>query len=264
MVRRKSEWPSVGEFVVCTVSKIFPQGAFVTLDEYKGREGMVHLSEVASGWIKNIREHIREGQKGVCKVLSVDPSRGRVDLSIRRVKDSERRWKTERLKLEQRAEKLLEMAAAKLGKNLDQAYEEVGFSLQEKFEDLYSAFEAVAKDRKSIAEVVNDERWVEALIEVSAATVQPPSFSVAGTVSLSCPVPNGVEVIKSAMVGARSSVKKDGVELQFYHVGAPKYRLEVTAGSYKAAEEALQRAAEMAIAAVESAGGKGGLQRVEK
>jgi translation initiation factor 2 subunit 1 len=236
----------------------------VTLDEYKGREGMVHLSEVASGWIKNIREHIREGQKGVCKVLSVDPSRGRVDLSIRRVKDSERRWKTERLKLEQRAERLLEMAAAKLGKNLDQAYEEAGFALQEKFEDLYAAFEAVVKDKNSIAEVVKDEKWVNALSEVSAATVQPPSFSVTGVVSLSCPAPNGVEVIKSAMVDARSSVKGDGVELQFYHVGAPKYRIEVTAGSYKVAEEALQRAAELAIAAVEKAGGKGGFQRAEQ
>jgi len=261
MVRQRSEWPSVGEFVVCTVSKIFPQGAFVTLDEYKGKEGMVHLSEVASGWIKNIREHIREGQKGVCKVLAVDSSRGRVDLSIRRVKDSERRWKTERLKLDQRAEKLLELAGAKLGKNLDQAYEEAGFVLQENFGDLYSAFEVAAKDKKKIAEVVNDEKWAEALHEVSAATVQLPSFSVAGVVSLSSPVPNGVEVIKSAMVDARGAVKKDGVELQFYHVGAPKYRLEVTAESYKVAEDTLQRAADMAIAAVEKAGGKGEFKR---
>ncbi|MEM3401878.1 MAG: S1 RNA-binding domain-containing protein, partial [Candidatus Hadarchaeales archaeon] len=154
MVRRRAEWPSAGELVLCTVTKIFPQGAFVSLDEYGGKEGMVHISEVASGWIKNIRDHIKEGQKVVCKVLFSDPERRSVDLSIRRVKDSERRWKVERLKLEQRAEKLLELVAQKLGKTLDEAYAEAGFPLQEKFGDLYAALEAAIQRPGSLEEVV--------------------------------------------------------------------------------------------------------------
>lgn len=255
-----TEWPSVDELVLCTITKIFAQGAFVALEEFSGKQGMVHLSEVASGWIKNIREHIREGQKVVCKVLSVDPSRGRVDLSIRRVKENERRWKSERLKLEQRAEKLLELAAAKLNKNLDQAYEEVGYVLQEKFGDLYSAFEAAVKDRASIEEVVADKNWVSALGEVSATTEEKPRYSVVGTVVLSCPASNGVEVIKSAMIGAKTFTKEDG-EVQFFHSGAPKYRLEVTSDSYKKAEEIMQRAADATITAVEKAGGRGEFQR---
>jgi len=83
---------------MCTVTKVFNQGAFMRLDEYGGEEGMVHVSEVASGWIKNIRDYVREGQKVVCKVLAVDPKRKHIDLSIRRVKDSERRWKVQQLK----------------------------------------------------------------------------------------------------------------------------------------------------------------------
>lgn len=257
MVRRRSEWPSVDELVMCTVNKVFPQGAFVALDEYGSKEGMVHISEVASGWIKNIRDHVRENQKAVCKVLAVDPKRKRVDLSIRRVKDSERRWKAQRLKLEQRAEKLLELAAGKLGKSLDQAYEEAGFALQDKFGDLYSALESAAKNKESIADVVKDERWIEILSEVATSTVQPPVFKVTGYVSLSCPTPNGVDVIKSAMINARDSVTGGDTKVEFYYVGSPRYRIEVVAPSYKVAESAMQRASEMAIEAVTKAGGKG-------
>jgi len=253
----------VDELVLCTIKKVFPQGAFATLDEYGGKEGMIHVSEVASGWVKNIRDHVRENQKGVCKVLAVDAKRKRVDLSVRRVKDGERRWKTQRHKLEQRAEKLLELEASKLGKNLDQAYEEVGFVLQEKFGDLYSALESAGKSKESLADVVEDERWLEILSEVAASTVQPPTYKVAGYVSLSCPSPDGVEVIRSAMINARDSVKDDSTGVEFCYVGSPRHRIEVVAPSYKAAEQAMRRATEMAIEAVGKAGGKGEFQKAD-
>jgi translation initiation factor 2 subunit 1 len=251
----------VEELVVCTITKVFDQGAFVSLDEYGEKEGMVHISEVASGWIKNIRDHVREGQKVVCRVLAIDPDRRLVDLSIRRVKDSERRWKTERLKLNQRAEKLLELAAKKLKKTLDRAYEEVGFPLQEKFGDLYGAFEAAAADPGRLREVVKSKRWIKVLSELAASTVQPPSFKVVGRVELSCSSPQGVEVLKSAMIKARETVKSDDTHVEFYLTGSPRYRIEVTAPSYKAAESALRRAAELAIEAVVKMGGKGKFER---
>jgi len=246
---------------MCTVTKVFNQGAFMKLDEYGGEEGMVHISEVASGWIKNIRDYVREGQKAVCKVLAVDPKREHIDLSLRRVKDSERRWKVQQLKREQRAEKLLELAAGKLGKSLDEAYEEVGFSLQEKFGDLYSALESAAKDKSTLIDVVKDQSWAEVLSDIAVSKVETPSYNVVGYLDLSCPSPNGVEVIKSAMIDARDSAKRNGIDVEFYYVGSPRYRVEVTAPSYKVAESVMQKITEEAIAAVKKAGGKGEFQR---
>ncbi len=263
MVRRKSEWPEVGELVVCTVTKIFNQGVFVTLDEYNKNEGMVHISEIASGWIKNIRDHVREGQKNVCRVLAADPSRKSLDLSIRRVKDNERRWKAERLKLEQRAEKLLELAAKKLEKNLDQAYDEVGYSLEEKFGDLYSAFEAISKDIKKVEEVVKDKNWMNALSELATATVQTPTYKVVGQVSLMSTASDGVEILKAAMLKAREFAKDDS-KVEFYLIGSPRYRIEVSAKSYKSAENALKHAADIAIDEVVKSGGRGEFARGTK
>jgi len=262
MVRYRSEWPSIEELVMCTVTKVFAQGAFVAMDEYGGKEGMVHLSEVASGWVKNIRDHVRENQKVVCKVLGVDTKRQHVDLSIRRVKDGERRWKAQRIKLNQRAEKLLEMVAGKLGKTLDQAYDEIGFTLQERFGDLHSAMESAAKDGNNIAGMA-DEAWVNTIGEVAKASILAPSYKVSGYVNLSSLAPNGVEIIKSSMLNARDSIRDENTNVDVYYVGAPRYRIDVTAQSYKAAENEMQRTTQLMIEAVTKAGGKGEFQRAE-
>ncbi len=260
MVRYKSEWPPIEDLVMCTVKKVFAQGAFLALDEYGGKEGMVHLSEIASGWIKNIRDHVRENQKVVGKVLAVDPKRKHVDLSIRRVKDGERRWKAQRVKLNQRAEKLLEMAANKLGKNLDQAYEEIGYVLQEKFGDLHSAMEDAVKDIGNIAGIAGED-WTNAIIDIAGSAIQSPSYKVSGYMTLSSLAPDGVDIIKSVMINARDSINDSDTNIELYYLGAPKYRVEVTASSYKVAENVMQRAAKMMVESLTKVGGKGEFMR---
>ena len=85
--RGEYEWPEEGELVVCTVKNVKNFGAFGDLDEYDGKEGFIHVAEVSSGWIKYIRDYVREGQKLVCKVLRVDKEKGHIDLSLKAVKD---------------------------------------------------------------------------------------------------------------------------------------------------------------------------------
>ena len=265
LVLRRSEWPAEEELVICTITKVFAQGAFAKLDEYTEKEGMIHVSEVASGWVKNIRDFVREGQKAVCKVLAVNPQKGHIDLSLRRVKESQRRWKVQQWKREQRAEKMIELAASKLGKSLDDAYKEIGSALQDKFGDFYSAFESVAANGKEIlADLSVDKHWIDAIGEIAASMVVAPTVEVVGYVDLNCPTTDGIDVIKSAMMGARDLIKTDEVDAEFYYVGSPRYRLKIIAPSYKIAESAMQKAAESAIAAVKKAGGKGEFRPVPK
>ena len=56
LIIKRSGYPSKGEIVIGTVTRVLDFGAFVSLDEYEGKEGLVHISEVAPGWIKDIRE----------------------------------------------------------------------------------------------------------------------------------------------------------------------------------------------------------------
>ena len=111
------EWPQEAELVVCTVENVKDFVAFVSLDEYGGRQGLIPISEIATGWIKYIRDHIREGQKIVCKVLNVDRSRGHIDLSLKDVNEHQRREKIREWKNESKAQKWLGFAAEQSGED---------------------------------------------------------------------------------------------------------------------------------------------------
>ncbi len=116
------EFPEEGELVVATVTNVRDYGAFVKLEEYPGKEGFIHVSEVTTGWVKYIRDHIREGQKIVGKVMRVNKDRNQVDISIKRITDNQRRMKMQEWKNELKAKMLMEMLAKRLGKTVEDCY----------------------------------------------------------------------------------------------------------------------------------------------
>jgi len=52
-----------------------------------GKDGMVHISEIAPERIEKVSDKIKVGDKVKVKVLAVDPDRGRVSLSIKKAKE---------------------------------------------------------------------------------------------------------------------------------------------------------------------------------
>jgi len=55
-------------------------GAFVMLAP--GKSGLVHISEIASTYVSDVKDHLTEGQEVKVKVIGVDQS-GRMNLSIK-------------------------------------------------------------------------------------------------------------------------------------------------------------------------------------
>src|SRR5215475_3954565 len=107
-------YPEVGDLVVATVTRVEDYGAYVKLDEFSGIEGLVHISEISTTWVRNIRDHAREGQKLVLKVLRVSSQRNQIDLSLRRVTGREKSEKMLEWKKERKAEAILKSAGEKL------------------------------------------------------------------------------------------------------------------------------------------------------
>src|SRR3989344_8840742 len=110
MLYRKEGYPEEHELVSCTVTKILPQSVFVNINEY-AKQGMIHIAEISPGRIRNLRDFVEEGKMIVCKVLHVDSQRGHIDLSLRRVTESQRREKNDQMKQEMTAEKIVEFLA---------------------------------------------------------------------------------------------------------------------------------------------------------
>tara|TARA_B100000212_G_C27357145_1_gene526404 strand:+ start:4 stop:1746 length:1743 start_codon:yes stop_codon:yes gene_type:complete len=74
--------PEIGLVCVGTVVKIVDFGAFVSFDN--GKEGLVHISEIAEERVKNVKDYLVEGEEVDIKVIGID-NRGKIKLSMKAV-----------------------------------------------------------------------------------------------------------------------------------------------------------------------------------
>jgi translation initiation factor 2 subunit 1 len=252
MVRKNQEWPNEGELIVATVYKVLGYGAYANLEEYEGKEAFIHISEVSSGWVKNIRDYVRENQKIVARVLRVKPKQGHVDASLKRIREDQRTKKIQQWKVEQKAEKFLELAAKTLDKDLETAYEEVGYKLMDNFGDIYGAFETAAEEGESvfIDEGIGED-WAKTIVEIAKKNITPPEVHITGYVDIQTFDSNGVDIIKKALKSA------EGENIEVQCVGAPRYRITVKSTDYIQAEKDLKDAADRCIKIIEESAGNG-------
>ena len=258
---RAKGFPENGELVVCTVTNVKNFGAFVTLDEYNDKEGFVHVRDVATGWVKYIRDFIREGQKIVCKVLGVDSSKGHIDLSLKSVNEHQKREKIQQWKNEKKAEKLVEIISERMSISVDDAYDMFGKDLLDEYETLYGAFESAVASEEEFLEDFSGE-WIDTFMEVAKENVTPPYVQIDGILEMTSAAPDGVEHIKRALMAGLEAA--EGTQTTIASVGSPKYRIVITASEYKEAEEILRNVSTIAINSLVAAGGTASLKRESK
>ncbi|MGD8190805.1 S1 RNA-binding domain-containing protein [Brevibacillus ginsengisoli] len=70
----------VGSIIEGKVTAIKPFGMFVAVNETE--QGLVHISQVANGFVKDINDHFSVGDAVKVKVLSIDDA-GKISLSVR-------------------------------------------------------------------------------------------------------------------------------------------------------------------------------------
>lgn len=260
MAARKPEWPEVGDLVMATIKTVTSYGAYATLDEYNKR-GLLHVSEISSSWIRNIRDFVREGQKVVLKVLRVNIEKGHIDLSLRRITKRERIEKIKVWKQDRKAETLLRNVAEKLGLSSDEVYAKAGALIEEKY-GLYEGFEkAVKEGPEAFTEIGVPENFAKAFTAVAEERIQVKKVKVKGTLEIRCVKPNGVKIIKDAFLNAKKAEKTKDADARFYVIAAPKYSVEVLAENYKRAEEVLQKVSQSVVSNVVKAGGQGTFRR---
>ena len=261
MSLRRPEWPEVGDLVIATVVNITSYGVYVRLDEYD-KEGLLHVSEVASRWVRNVRDYVREGQKVVLKVLRVQAAKGQVDLSRRRVTKRDKKEKLLSWKKDRKAESLLRTAAEKLNISFEEAYEKAGALIENAFGDLHQGLEKTAKDGIDVLlELGIDNDLAITLEEIAKEKIQISLVNVKGILELQNPKPKGVLIIKDTLKHAKEVGESEGADVSVYLVSPPNYRIVVSADDYKTAENVLEKATASALDFISKSGGKGAFNR---
>ncbi len=235
MLYKREGYPEENEIVLCTVTNVRYNSVFCKLDEY-GRSGMIHISEVSPGRIRNIRDYVQEGKKVICKVLGIDKEKGHIDLSLRRVTETQKRAKNSVIKQEQKAEKIVELSAEEIERDFKKLYDEVASKILKEYRYLHVPFQEVVDEDKSLSEFDLDDEVVEVLEENIRRKIKPKKVSIGGEFKLEIYSGDGLSVMKDIFKPIEDNGKAD-----IKYAGGGSYDISVEAENYKKAEKILDK-----------------------
>ncbi|MEM4256932.1 MAG: S1 RNA-binding domain-containing protein, partial [Candidatus Diapherotrites archaeon] len=234
-----TELPEQGEIVIGKITKVLDYGVFLELLEYEGVQGFVHISNVSSSWIKNIRNFVKEGQIRAGKVIAIDEKKNQIDISFTKVPPNAQREKIEEYRQTKRCQKLIEMLAEKLNEPYNKAWDEVAEPLLNKFDNLYQGFQAVLIKPEQVNQII-PKKWLEPLKEIVEKNIEMPKKMVKGRIFVYFPGQKGVETLKKTL---QAGLKKGGKNVEMLYEGSGKYLIKSTSIDYKNAEKILNTVA---------------------
>tara|TARA_B100000965_G_scaffold182665_1_gene152453 strand:+ start:375 stop:1163 length:789 start_codon:yes stop_codon:yes gene_type:complete len=262
LTETSEDWPDEGDLVVCSVKSVKENGAYLDLDGYPGREGFVFIGEIATGWVRNIRAHVREGQRIVAKVIGIKRDRDSITLSIKSVSEERRRGALQSWKNEQRAIQIMKVAADRINwkkEDLSTISEE----MKEAFGSLYGALEECAINESALEDAGFEGKWMAIVTELAIENIVPPFVEIRGQFEIKVWGQEGVEAIKLALKAAEKCA--DGLEeviLTCHYDGAPNYRVDIKAPDYPSAESVWEDAQEAAKKQIETVEGSIVIERL--
>ncbi|MGD0728520.1 MAG: S1 RNA-binding domain-containing protein [Candidatus Micrarchaeaceae archaeon] len=230
--------PKVGEIVIANISKISKFGAYCRLPEYNDLEVFLPVREVSSGWIKNIREKIHEGQKLVCTVIFYDKEKGAIDVSLKRVSPNVSKEKIRVYNLEKRLSAIF-LQSLKMAKEQPNKEELIKTALQE-FGTYTNLIENATTDTKEFTQSKLPKKLKEAIMKVLEANKKQKRHIVSYIATLyTYNTLSGATELR----GIITAIKEMGVDVNY--IGAPKYRLISEGADYSIAEDKINKVKEL-------------------
>jgi translation initiation factor 2 subunit 1 len=145
----EAEFPELEDIVVVQVKRIVDMGAYVSLLEYNGREGMMLLSELSKRRIRSVSKLLRVGRTEICMIVRLDKEKGYVDLSKKRVEPEDATAKEESFARAKAVHGIMRHVSSTHNIPVEELCNKVAWPLYRKYPDAYEAF------RKHINEEIN-------------------------------------------------------------------------------------------------------------
>ena len=236
MTTEVHELPEIGEIVVATITKIGDHGAYATLDEYNNIQGFLHASEIAHGWVRNIHKFVKEGEKKVLLVKKIRAGREEIDLSLKQVSRDQQKKKLLDVKRFAKGKGIMKNIQEK-SKLSNDDIEKLEDKILSKYDSVYDGIVDIGTNGiKVLTELKLPKKTLSSIEEVSTK-IKLPSVEIRGILELVDNSSNGVETIKNSLQGFEKT-NQDNVKILY--IGAPRYRISVTASDFKSAEKTLK------------------------
>jgi translation initiation factor 2 subunit 1 len=244
--------PRMNDIVIAKISKVAQFGAYCKLPEYENLEVFLPIKEVSSGWIKNIREYIHEGQMVVCKVYFFDKERGTVDISLKKVTPKEAKDRIGAYNLEKRLAALFQRAVKISKMETDKE------ALQQQVRSEFGTFTEFVRNASDLTPAFEESKLPKKLknsvTDLITASKKKKKYIVSYLMKLSTyNTEKGATELRSIV----SAIKSKGVSVSY--ISAPKYHLLCEGENYVDAESKIKSATDTAKSLL-----KHGMLEIEK
>ncbi len=216
------DYPKAGQLVIVNVRKIMQYGAFCSLEEFGNKDGLLHVSEVSPGWVKNIRDFVKEGQRLVLRVVNSDPEKQQIDLSLKRVSDTDKKRKLEENQMKLKGEKIIERVKDTLKLTAPQTLQ-IKAEMMEEFGGVYDFFESIKQGKKPKSVMLLEK--IEELIKIADKEIKDKEYAQRLYFDLYSVESDGLSKLKKALTDFQD-LQKEGVGTVQY-LGAPKYYIDL-------------------------------------
>ena len=223
MLYIKDGFPEVKEYVFCKVEKIYGNSVFVNLLEYE-KEGIINISEISPGRIRNMRDFVVEGKEIVCKVLKINGSV--INLSLRRVSVLVKNNKVKEVKMENFCSNIYKEISKKLNTDYDSLLKKTLDNILEKYGSVFDYFNHLILNNEDIEELKNlnnNERKI--FLEIILSKLKPEIFKITKKFSIKSFDEFGIEKIINCFDKIIENLNYKKVKLSY--LSASNYELEI-------------------------------------
>jgi translation initiation factor 2 subunit 1 len=229
----ENEFPEVDETVVVQVLKIDDKiGAYVSLLEYDGKEGMINLGELSKKRIRSLAKILRIGSIEVVSVMSVDEEKGYINLSKKRVEPEDAPPKLEQYAKAKAVHGIMQHVSKSNGIEVEALCRTVSWPLHAKNGSAFDAFKKYIEEDEDVWSEIDFSTVGEELAPKIKEEIETHMRRrlIASTLRLqakcevSCSEYEGIDAIKEALTEGFKASKED-CEVNIKLIAHPTFAL---------------------------------------
>mmetsp|Transcript_62437 Transcript_62437/g.173024 ORF Transcript_62437/g.173024 Transcript_62437/m.173024 type:complete len:345 (+) Transcript_62437:107-1141(+) len=263
----EAEFPELEDVVVVQVKRIVDMGAYVSLLEYNGQEGMMLLSELSKRRIRSVSKLLRVGRTEICMVLRVDKEKGYIDLSKRRVEPEDATAKEEAFAKAKAVHGIMRHVAVMNEIEVDDLCKKVSWPLyhSSKYEDAHDAFKKHINEEVNLwdeidfsqpgPDLTDKAEKIKADIEVHLRRrLIQQTLRLRAKIEVSCSEYEGIEAVREALLKGLE-VSKEDCEVKINLVAHPVFVVTCTCRDKVLGMAAIEQAMKNVEVAIKEKGG---------
>jgi len=234
MLYTKEGYPEINEIVLCKITKIYGNTVFVHIPEFE-KDGVLTISEIAPGRIKNLKDYVVENKEIVCKILRVDEKHNRIDVSLRRVNLNVRKKKLEIIKKEEYSDRIYTDIAKLVNITKDKLFEKTYEYIFENYETVFESLYDIMLDNEKIklfSKLNEEER--KAFIKVINDRIKPEEVEMKKIIYLKSFDSDGVLKIKEGIKEALNFNESNKINIVY--LAASKFAIIIKNDDMKSAD----------------------------